>query len=87
MRKILLQCENCNGNGHMGHKLIPNDDGKTRRFVKGDTCEVCEGNGYIEYAVLSIEEAEAILEHCGLITTKSSGADMRERKEDGAKVD
>jgi hypothetical protein len=31
-------------------------------------CTQCNGTGYTEYAVFSIEEAEAILKHCGLTT-------------------
>ena len=29
-------------------------------------CEVCNGKGYTEYATFTLEEAKAILKHCGL---------------------
>lgn len=29
-------------------------------------CEACGGKGYIEYATFTLEEAKAILKHCGL---------------------
>lgn len=32
------------------------------------TCEACAGKGYIEYPVFTVEEAKAILKHCGLST-------------------
>lgn len=31
-------------------------------------CPTCNGRGYTDYAIFSIEEAEAILKHCGLST-------------------
>ena len=31
-------------------------------------CEACNGKGYIEYAAFTLEEAKAILKHCGLNT-------------------
>ena len=34
--------------------------------LKETVCDQCGGNGCTEYAVFSIEEAEAILKHCGL---------------------
>ena len=34
---------------------------------KEAVCDQCGGNGYTEYAVFSVEEANAILKHCGLI--------------------
>ena len=32
------------------------------------TCGNCNGKGYVEYPVFSVEEAKAILKHCGLST-------------------
>lgn len=31
-------------------------------------CETCNGRGYTEYATFTLEEANAILKHCGLTT-------------------
>ena len=31
-------------------------------------CGACNGKGYTEYATFTVEEAKAILKHCGLTT-------------------
>lgn len=31
-------------------------------------CQACNGKGYTEYATFTLEEAKAILKHCGLST-------------------
>lgn len=45
---------------------------KTKGIYKKneDECCACGGKGYAEYAVFTIEEAQAILKHCGIITGK-----------------
>lgn len=30
-------------------------------------CDLCGGSGYTEYIAFSIEEAEVIMKHCGLL--------------------
>ena len=65
MKRMQVTCGNCAGCGYVNQKFIPNNDGKTMR-IEEDICNECNGKGYTEYAVFSIEEAEAILKHCGL---------------------
>ena len=37
-------------------------------FKEEGDCIACKGKGYLEYATFSVEEAKAILKHCGLTT-------------------
>ena len=64
-------CGACSGNGvYVECKLVPissNESTITSTWQEREVkCEACNGKGYIEYAAFSIEEAEAILKHCGL---------------------
>ena len=64
-------CANCGGTGKMVvWKTVSVDEnlgiGTMQR--EENVCENCNGNGYSEYATFSVEEAKAILEHCGLST-------------------
>ena len=63
MERMMAMCGGCAG---IGHTVVyePLDDISVKR--KEITCDICNGKGYTEYAVFSIEEAEAILKHCGL---------------------
>lgn len=65
MNRINAMCKRCAGIGYINQRYIPNDDGFTCR-VEQDICDECGGVGHTEYAVFTIEEAEAILKHCGL---------------------
>ncbi len=65
MQRMNVMCKNCAGMGYTNQRFIPNDNGFTFK-IKQDTCDECGGTGHTEYAVFSIEEAEAILKHCGL---------------------
>ena len=65
MKRIQLMCNKCAGIGYIDEKITPNDDGLTCK-IERDICDECNGVGYTEYATFSIEEAEAILKHCGL---------------------
>lgn len=65
MERMNAMCKKCAGRGYTDETLIPNCDGMTCT-VKRDICDECNGMGYTEYAVFTIEEAEAILKHCGL---------------------
>ena len=64
MREI---CRNCAGTGYPNQCIKPSEDGTLRPF-KGEACEACDGKGYHEYAVFSVDEAKAIMKHCGLTT-------------------
>ena len=65
-----VTCGNCAGVGKTiiwRHRGI--DENGFGVAQKEETiCAACDGKGYTEYAVFSIEEAEAILKHCGLNT-------------------
>lgn len=65
-------CSSCSGIGNTyTWEEVLKDEGYINSGIgtlkrKEIPCKACNGKGYIEYAVFSIEEAEAILKHCGL---------------------
>lgn len=63
MKTIQSPCMNCYGLGQVTMYEIVSD---TECQAKQVTCGSCGGKGYTEYAVFSVEEAKAILKHCGL---------------------
>jgi hypothetical protein len=69
MERRQVTCGHCGGTGRfLGWKYVESNN-QIRKWE--DTlivCTQCNGTGYTEYAVFSIEEAEAILKHCGLST-------------------
>ena len=67
MKTIRQICSTCAG---MGKVVNWENTNKTKDIYKKneDECCACGGKGYIEYAVFSVEEAQAILKHCGIIT-------------------
>ena len=72
MRTTYLLCSNCAGTGYETI-YVPNESDKTCvtmniLHAKRVECGACNGKGYETYAAFSIEEAKAILEHCGLNT-------------------
>lgn len=68
MNVINEVCRHCSGIGYTNIKLIPLEDGLHFREER-DICNQCNGTGKIaNYAVFSVEEAKAILKHCGLTT-------------------
>lgn len=67
MKIMRVTCDNCLGFGHLE---TFEDTGENTLQRKDVVCKVCNGKGYIKYAVFSVEEAEAILKHCGLRTEK-----------------
>lgn len=58
-------CGNCAG---IGTKTYWKDVGDHTLQKEDVQCEECNGKGYTEYAVFDVEEAKAILKHCGLDT-------------------
>ena len=69
MKRMFASCGNCSGTGKTTTWAVVDMDGMIGTARKEETvCTQCNGKGYIEYAVFSVEEAEAILKHCGLTT-------------------
>lgn len=69
MKRMQVTCNNCAGIGYTVKWEVVSEDAETHMGTMQSTkivCEACNGKGYTEYAVFSIEEAEAILKHCGL---------------------
>lgn len=64
-------CPSCNGTGTTIN-WITTATAESSSFgfaqKKVDVCQRCLGKGYTEHALFSIEEARAILNHCGLST-------------------
>lgn len=60
MRVMNIPCRSCGRRGE--HKFFTNEG-----YVYSK-CFDCNGKGYTEAVVFSIEEAQAILKHCGLAT-------------------
>ena len=69
MNTIKVICEACAGIGkeYKWKTICMNDAGGTMEREE-IVCEACNGKGYTEYAVFNLEEAKAILKHCGLST-------------------
>lgn len=69
MKRAQEWCRECVGRGHKTiYRLVEfNGTGGTAQSEE-TICESCNGKGYLEYAVFTIEEAKAILKHCGLTT-------------------
>lgn len=72
METIQVNCSNCAGFGHID-KYVYDPEKSTEPGVytahrKTIVCERCKGKGYIERVMFSVEEAKAILKHCGLDT-------------------
>lgn len=65
MERIREMCKHCAGTGYPNQIIKPSEDGTLRAF-KGEPCEKCDGKGYYEYALFTVEEAKAIMAHCGL---------------------
>lgn len=73
MEIMKVTCGNCAGVGSTSKwEVVSKDEHfgtfNTMKRVDDIKCEVCNGKGYTEYAVFSVEEAKAILKHCGLST-------------------
>lgn len=71
MRTAKFVCDNCGGTGHtMSCGSVPKNIPANTILVKPIyvPCKECSGRGYIEHAVFTLEEANAILKHCGLTT-------------------
>lgn len=70
MKTIQQTCGFCGGTGRAVNWKITNKlEGcyKTAERVE-EECSQCGGKGYTEHAVFTVEEAQAILKHCGITT-------------------
>lgn len=66
-----ITCGNCGGRGYAtvwNLTFVDEMTGMGTMNSEEVKCGSCNGNGWIEYAVFSVEEAKAILKHCGLNT-------------------
>ena len=67
MNTMYIICDKCGGIGYTNQVFSVDEDGCTVKVQK-DICDKCNGLGHEEYAIFSVEEAKAILKHCGLST-------------------
>ena len=69
MNIIRQMCGNCAGTGEITQYITTTlkHGGIVMPFDK-EECYACGGKGYTEYAMFTMEEAQAILKHCGIIT-------------------
>ena len=65
MNVMNVSCGNCAETGKVINWKIVSDGIAEREEI---VCEACNGKGYTEYATFTLEEAKAILKHCGLST-------------------
>ena len=63
MNVMRVTCHYCNGIGHHRTWEVVSEG---MLEARDKVCSSCGGKGYTEHAVFSVEEAEAILKHCGL---------------------
>ena len=69
MNIMKVTCGTCAGTGkHYNWKAVYMDDLSTTVKQEEIVCKACNGKGYTEYATFTLEEAKAILNHCGLST-------------------
>lgn len=67
MNVMQVLCESCAGIGkQINWKVVDLNDSTMEK--EETVCGVCNGKGYTEYATFTLEEAKAILKHCGLST-------------------
>ena len=70
MNVMQVTCGNCGGIGSTTIYDIVSHAEDTIGMAQGRrvVCPNCDGKGWTEYAVFSVDEAKAILKHCGLST-------------------
>ena len=68
MRTKQETCGTCRGSGLEREPVYAYIGGgvrwKQERII--GKCKACDGKGYVEYATFTVDEAKAILKHCGL---------------------
>lgn len=69
MNVMQVLCSSCSGIGKkINWKLVDMSDNMGTMEREEVICKVCNGKGYTEYATFTLDEAKAILKHCGLST-------------------
>ena len=69
MNVMQVLCGNCAGVGkQINWKVVDINDNMGTMEKEEVVCKECNGKGYTEYATFTLEEAKAILKHCGLTT-------------------
>jgi len=69
MNVMQVLCASCAGIGKQTTwKVVALNDNIGTMEREENICAACNGKGYTEYATFSLEEAKAILKHCGLST-------------------
>lgn len=69
MNVMQVFCSSCAGTGkQINWKVVDMNDNMGTMKKEEVVCRACNGKGYIEYATFTLEEAKAILKHCGLST-------------------
>lgn len=67
MNVIQVTCGSCAGMGkQINWKVVDFNDNMDTMKKEEVVCGACNGKGYTEYAIFTLEEAKAILKHCGL---------------------
>ena len=66
MKIINNKCENCEGKGKLYEwgRINGRPDLPTKVFT--GACEECGGQGYVPFVLFTLDEAKAILKHCGI---------------------
>ena len=72
MKIINVTCPGCNGKGFMTiwHEVQTKRDEDGMFIARTEMCSECKGEGNVPRPEFTVEEAIAILEHCGLIGNK-----------------
>jgi len=69
MNVMQVMCGSCAGIGKQTNwKVVDMSDNMSTMEKEEVVCGACNGKGYTEYATFTLEEANVILKHCGLIT-------------------
>lgn len=66
MNTMTVACESCAGMGYITRWVIDYGSDSNTAHREEVFCHACNGKGYTEHAIFSVEEAKAILKHCGL---------------------
>jgi len=64
MERIQKTCNSCGGVGHITYYKVTSEDPDSDRGIAQEVveeCSVCGGKGWKEYALFTIEEAEALI--------------------------
>lgn len=71
MKTILQPCSACGGTGFLEIWEVTGEkdaNGYCIAANRRQKCGTCGGKCYTEHAEFTVEEAQAILKHCGIIT-------------------